>query len=228
LASRKSKRKRRARRSTTPGKKAKTRQARFVTGIDSIAIHYFSQKERDMKKIRLSVAMLTLVAVGALAGCSGTAASPDVADGIRKSLDQAGFKDVSVSQDREKGIVTLSGQVGSENDKAQAESLAKSLAGAQVVADQIAVIPKGVEKEAKAVNADLDEGIEKNLDAALIQNRLHEKVKYEVKSGVVTLTGEVNSQHKRERAELVATNVPNVKQVVNDLQVKDQKASSSQ
>jgi len=181
-----------------------------------------------MKKIRLSVAMLTLVAVGALAGCSGTAASPDVADGIRKSLDQAGFKDVSVSQDREKGIVTLSGQVGSENDKAQAESLAKSLAGAQVVADQIAVIPKGVEKEAKAVNADLDEGIEKNLDAALIQNRLHEKVKYEVKSGVVTLTGEVNSQHKRERAELVATNVPNVKQVVNDLQVKDQKASSSQ
>jgi hyperosmotically inducible periplasmic protein len=181
-----------------------------------------------MKKLRLSVAMLTLVAVGTLAGCSGTAASPDVADGIRKSLDQAGFKDVSVSQDREKGIVTLSGQVGSENDKAQAESLAKSLAGAQVVADQIAVIPKGVEKEAKAVNSDLDEGIEKNLDAALIQSRLHDKVKYEVKSGVVTLTGEVNSQHKRDRAEQVAANVPNVKQVVNDLQVKDQKASSSQ
>jgi len=181
-----------------------------------------------MKKLRLSVAMLTLVAVGTLAGCSGTAASPDVADGIRKSLDQAGFKDVSVSQDREKGIVTLGGKVGSENDKAQAESLAKSLAGAQVVADQIAVIPKGVEKEAKAVNSDLDEGIEKNLDAALIQNRMHDKVKYEVKSGVVTLTGEVNSQRKRERAEQVATNVPNVKQVVNDLQVKDQKASSSQ
>jgi hyperosmotically inducible protein len=181
-----------------------------------------------MKKLRLSVAMLTLVAVGTLAGCSGTAASPDVADGIRKSLDQAGFKDVSVSQDRDKGIVTLSGQVGSENDKAQAESLAKSLAGAQVVADQIAVIPKGVEKEAKAVNSDLDEGIEKNLDAALIQSRLHDKVKYEVKSGVVTLTGEVNSQHKRDRAEQVAANVPNVKQVVNDLQVKDQKASSSQ
>ena len=181
-----------------------------------------------MKKLRLSVAMLALVAVGTLAGCSGTAASPDVADGIRKSLDQAGFKDVSVSQDREKGIVTLGGKVGSENDKAQAESLAKSLAGAQVVADQIAVIPKGVEKEAKAVNSDLDEGIEKNLDAALIQNRMHDKVKYEVKSGVVTLTGEVNSQRKRERAEQVATNVPNVKQVVNDLQVKDQKASSSQ
>ena len=72
--------------------------------------------------------------------------------------------------------------------------MAKSLAGIQVVADQIAVIPVGVEKEAKAVNSDLDEGIEKNLDAALIQNKMHESVKYEVKSGVVTLTGEVNSK----------------------------------
>src|ERR1700731_1525835 len=98
-----------------------------------------------MKKLRLSVTMLTLLAVGTLAGCSGTAASPDVSDRSRKSLDQAGFKDVSVSQDRAKGIVALGGQVGSENAKSQAESLAKSLAGAQVVADQIAVIPKGVE-----------------------------------------------------------------------------------
>jgi hyperosmotically inducible protein len=172
--------------------------------------------------------MLTLLAVGTLAGCSGTPRkSPDVSDSIRKSLDQAGFKDVSVSQDRDKGIVTLGGQVASENDKAQAEALARSLAGAQVVADQIAVIPLGAEKEAKAVNSDLDAGIEKNLDAALIQNKMHDSVKYNVKNGVVTLTGEVNSQSKRDRAEKVATGVPNVKQVVNDLQVKNQKATSS-
>jgi hyperosmotically inducible protein len=100
-----------------------------------------------MKKLRLSVAMVVLLAVGILAGCSQTTKSPDVSDSIRKSLDQAGFKDVTVSQDRDKGIVTLGGQVASENDKAQAESLAKSLAGAQVVANQIAVIPVGVEKK---------------------------------------------------------------------------------
>ncbi|MFI5096739.1 MAG: BON domain-containing protein [Candidatus Acidiferrales bacterium] len=182
-----------------------------------------------MKNLSCSVTMLTLLCFGTLAGCSGTPRkSPDVSDSIRRSLDQAGFKDVSVSQDRDKGIVTLGGQVASENEKAQAESLAKSLAGAQVVADQIAVIPVGAEKEAKAVNSDLDAGIEKNLDAALIQNKLHGSVKYEVKNGVVTLTGEVNSQSKRDRAERVATGVPNVKQVVNDLQVKNQKARSSQ
>lgn len=154
--------------------------------------------------------------------------SPDVTDGIRASLDQAGLKDVSVSEDRDKGVVTLGGHVTNETDKAQAETVAKSLAGAQVVADQIAVIPVGAEKEAKAVNSDLDAGIEKNLDAALIQNRMHENVKYAVKNAVVTLTGEVNSETKRSRAQLVATNVPNVAQVVNDLQVKNQKASSSQ
>jgi osmotically-inducible protein OsmY len=57
---------------------------------------------------------------------------------------------------------------------------------------------------------------------------MHDDVKYKVKSGVVTLTGEVNSQNKRYQAEQVATKVPNVKQVVNNLQVKDQKATSSQ
>jgi hyperosmotically inducible periplasmic protein len=182
-----------------------------------------------MKKLRLSGVMVALLAVGILAGCSQTTTkSPDVTDSIRKSLDQAGFKDVTVSQDRDKGVVTLGGQVASESDKSQAESVAKSLAGAQVVADQIAVIPVGAEKEAKAVNSDLDQGIEKNLDAALIQNKLHKSVKYEVRNGVVTLTGEVNSEDKRTHAEKVATGVPNVTQVVNNLQVKNQKASSSQ
>ena len=182
-----------------------------------------------MKKLIMFIAMLTLLAVVVLAGCTGTAVkSPDIADNIHKSLDQAGFKDVTVSQDRDKGIVTLSGKVSSENEKLQAESLAKSLAGAQVVANQIAVIPMGLEKETKTVNSDLDQGIEKNLDAALIQNKMHDDVKYKVKSGVVTLTGEVNSQNKRDQAGQVATKVPNVKQVVNDLQVKNQKASSSQ
>ena len=181
-----------------------------------------------MNTLRLPVAMLTLLAVATLAGCSGTAQkSPDVAGSIRTALDQAGLKSVSVSQDRDKGIVTLGGEVASDSDKAQAESLAKSLAGTQVVANQIAVIPVGAEKEAKAVNADLDKGIEVNLDAALIQNKMHDNVKYAVKNGVVTLTGEVNSPSQRDDAEKVATRVPNVKQVVNDLQVKNQKARSS-
>ena len=152
-----------------------------------------------MKKLRLSVATLALLALVILAGCSQTSTeSPEVSDNIRKSLDQAGLKDVSVSQNRDKGVVTLGGKVTNENDKSQAESLAKSLALGQVVTDQIAVISVGIEKDAKAMKSDLDDGIEKNLDAALSQNNIHDDVKYEVKSNVVTLTGEVNSQSKRD------------------------------
>jgi osmotically-inducible protein OsmY len=124
-------------------------------------------------------------------------------------------------------VVTLGGQVGSDSDKSQAELIAKSLAGGQVVANQIAVVPPGAESDAKAVNADLDTGIEKNLDAALIVNKLQKNVKYTVKSGVVTLTGEVNSESLRTQAEQVAASVPNVQQVVNELQVKNQKATST-
>jgi hyperosmotically inducible protein len=180
-----------------------------------------------MKSLRLSFALLTLVAVGFVAGCSATVEkSPDVSSSIRVALDQAGLKSVSVSQDRDKGVVTLGGQVVGEGEKAQAETLAKSLAGSQVVANQIAVVPVGGESDAKAVNADLDKGIEQNLDAALIQNKMHDTVNYDVKSGVVTLTGDVISQALREQAGKVAAAVPNVKQVVNGLQVKNQKSSS--
>jgi osmotically-inducible protein OsmY len=171
---------------------------------------------------------LTVVAVGILAGCSQTVKPTDVAASIRLALDQAGFKAVTISQDRDKGVVTLGGHVTADADKAQAEVLAKPLAGGEVVANQIAVLPLGAESDARAMSSDLDKGIEQNLDAALIQNKLREGVKYAVKIGVVTLTGEVASQSKRRDIAKVAASVPNVQQVVNELQVKQQKASSSE
>jgi hyperosmotically inducible protein len=180
-----------------------------------------------MKVRNLFLAALPVVLAGSLAACSDSNKSADVTDGIRKSLDQAGYKDVSVSQDRDKGVVTLTGSVPTDSDKAQAESLAKSGAGAQVVADQIAVRPPGNESDAKTVDSDMDKAIEKNFDAVLVKNRLQKNVKYDVKNGVVTLTGDVHSQSNRAMVEKLAATVPNVKQVVNELEVKGQKASSS-
>jgi osmotically-inducible protein OsmY len=173
-------------------------------------------------------ALLAMVAAGMLAGCSQTAKSPDVSGNIRTALDQAGLKKVSLDLDRDKGVVTLGGHVEADGDKAQAENIAKSIAGGQVVSDQIAVVPSGAASDARAMNSDLDKGIEQNLDAALIQSKLRDGVKYAVKNHVVTLTGEVDSQSKRREAEKVAASVPNVQQVVNELQVKNQKATSSE
>jgi hyperosmotically inducible periplasmic protein len=186
------------------------------------------QKEKKVKVLNLFLSFLALLAVGTLVGCSTVSTkSADVSDSIRTSLDQAGFKDVSVSQDRDKGVVTLSGHVKAADDKSRAESIVKSIAGAQVVSNQIAVVPVGAESEAKAINSALDKAIGLNLYAALIEAKLHDNVKYDVKNHVVTLTGEVDSQPERARAQKIASTVLNVQQVVNELQVKRQKASSS-
>lgn len=170
---------------------------------------------------------MAVIAASCLVGCSSTTKSPDVSGSIRKALDDANFKDVSVSQDRDKGVVTLGGHVAADADKAQAESLAKSMAAGQVVADQIAVLPPGGEHDAKTANADVDKAIDKNLDAALLENHLDKGVKHDAKNGVVTLTGEVNSEAKRSQAQKIASAVPNVQQVVNELDVKGKKATSS-
>ena len=152
--------------------------------------------------------------------------SPDVADSVRKTLDQSGLKDVSSTQDRDKGVVTLGGHVSNEEDKARAQTLAKAIAGTQVVANQIEVLPTG-DKDASRVNTELDRAIEHNLEAAFVADKLEDQVKFSVTSKTVTLTGNVRSHSVRARAEAVAKAVPNVEQVVNELQITKRKATSS-
>jgi hyperosmotically inducible periplasmic protein len=176
----------------------------------------------------LSVLFLSFVIAIASACSSKPPKAPDVTTNIRQALDQAGLHDVSVSQDRDKNVVNLTGNVSTDNDKMQAESIARSIAGTQVVANQIAVQPSGEESSAKKVQSDLDKAIDKNLDAKLVQLNLNHEVRYDVKNGVVTLKGDVPSQSKRASVEKVASDVPNVRQVVNKLEVKNQKATSTE
>jgi osmotically-inducible protein OsmY len=188
----------------------------------------YQRRNMTKKTLKPCLSLLAMAAIGVLIGCSATSnKTADVSASIRTSLDKAGYKDVSVSQDRDKGVVTLGGHVAAFGDKSQAESIASSLAGGQVVSNEISVIPPGSGSDAKNVNSDLDKGIENNLDAALITEKLHASVNYAVKNEVVTLTGDVDSQSTRTRAQNVAAAVPNVQQVVNELQVKAQKATSS-
>lgn len=172
--------------------------------------------------------VLAVAGTGLLAGCStAQQKSPDVSAQVRQSLEQAGLGQVSVSQDRDKGIVTLSGNVPTDADKSRAESITKSVAANQIVADKIGVRPPGNEGTERKAESDLDSGIDHNLDAALVRHKMNHQVRHSVKNGVVTLKGTVNSPAKRQMAEKLANDVPNVKQVVNELQVKNQKATGT-
>jgi hyperosmotically inducible protein len=191
-------------------------------------VNSMSKPVNRMKIVNLCIISLSLSAIGMVTGCnSADKNGADRAENVRRSLASANLKNVTVSEDLSKGVMTLGGHVLNDSEKAQAESIAKSAAGAQVVANEIAVIPTGFEKQANAVNSDLDKGIDSNLDAALVQQDLHKGVTYTVKNGVVTLSGEVRSQQLRDQIQALASRVPNVQQVVNELQVKNQKATSS-
>ena len=161
-------------------------------------------------------------------GCGQQQAkAPDVKDTVKQNMEQAGLRDVKVDQDRDKGVVTLTGTVTTEADKSQAESVARAAASGQVISNQIAVRPPGEESIAKDVQSDMDKAIDKNVSAVLTKHRWDHDIKYDVKQGVVTLKGKVNSQSQRAMVEKVVAATPNVAQVVNEIEVKNQKATSS-
>jgi osmotically-inducible protein OsmY len=173
------------------------------------------------------IAGTVVLALGLMVACSTAPQSQPVADNIRKSLDEAGLKDVSVSQDRDKGVVTLSGHVANDAEKTHASQIAQSFATAQVVANEVAVLPPGDSGDAKTINADLDEGIDNNLDAALLSGGFRTGIHHSVKNGVVTLTGSVNTENERAQIEGLAKGVPHTQQVVNEIQTRHQKATST-
>ncbi len=167
-----------------------------------------------------------LLASALVVGCSSNQ-SPDVTGPVREELNAIGLRDVSVSQDRAAGVVTLSGTVVTEAEKTAAATAAQRVAGNQVVANEIVVTPPGGERAAEDVSSALDEGIDSNMKALMIRMGEPADVNYDVNAGVVRLTGSVTSQATRAEIEKAAAAVPNVTQVVNELQVSEQKATTT-
>jgi hyperosmotically inducible periplasmic protein len=161
----------------------------------------------------LLVALLTTVA------CSQRQ-TVSYGDSVKKALEQADLKDVTVTEDRDKNTITLAGKLHSEDTKQQAGQIAQAVAGNRIIVNQISVEPVGNETAAKQVESNLDDGIENNYKAALISKGLgKEHIRFDAKNGVLVLKGSVKSLNQRKEAEQVADNVPNVAQVVNEIQV---------
>lgn len=155
-------------------------------------------------------------------GCTEHRAdTPDVKDQVSKSLDNAGYKDVKVDVDKDKQLVTLKGDVKSQEEKNQAEQLAKSSANGFVVSNEIGVRPEGVESDARKIDSNVDASIEKDFKAVIIANRLeNQHIRYDAKNGVLTLKGKVDNMATRDNFEKLGASVPHVTQVVNELDVK--------
>ena len=170
-----------------------------------------------------------LVLAGALAVAGCNKQFPDEKPAVTNSLGSNNLSAVSVSQDREKGVMTLTGNVGSDDQKTQAENLAKQAAPDYTFANEIGVRPPGDQSRAGAVSSNLDNAIEDNFKAELKghENLDAQSIHGSAKNGTLVLQGTVKTEKQKHEAEVLAKKVPNVQQVVNELEVKPKKHSTA-
>jgi len=171
------------------------------------------------------------VLAGALviAGCQNKASRPDEKSAVTNSLNSNSFGDLSVSEDRDRGVITLTGNVSSDDQKSKAETLAKQAAPDYTIANEVGVRPQGAEGQAKSVASNLDSAIEDNFKASLKghENLDDQSIHFSAKNGTLILKGTVKTAKQREEAEKLAKKVPNVQQVVNEIEVKPSKHSTA-
>ena len=142
-------------------------------------------------------------------------------DSVKTALEQADLKDVTVNEDQDRNTITLGGTLHSDDAKQKATDVAKANAGERIVVNEVTVEPVGQESQAKNVASNVDDGIENNYKAALVSKGLDKQhIRFDAKNGVITLKGSVKTPAQRKEAEQIAQSVPNVQQVVNEIDVK--------
>ncbi|HEX3893215.1 MAG TPA: BON domain-containing protein [Terracidiphilus sp.] len=186
-----------------------------------------------MKRARLTSNKFVLASATVLgtvliaAGCQ-KATHPDEKDAVNTSLKSSNLSAVNVSQDRDKGVMTLSGNLASEDMKNQAETVAKQAAPDYTIADEIGVRPPDV-GQAGSIASNVDSAIEDNFKATLkAHDSLNDQsISGSAKNGTLVLKGSVKTTAQKKEAEKLAKTVPNVQQVVNELEVKPGKHSTA-
>jgi hyperosmotically inducible protein len=171
--------------------------------------------------MKIKVLLMTmLVALFFTTAACNQSGKKSEGDAVKQALEQADLKGVTVTDDADKNTVTLGGTLHSEDAKNRAADVAKSAAPDRTIANEISVQPVGDESQAKAVQSNLDDGIENNYKAALIASRLNKQsIHYDAKNGVLTLKGTVKTNQQKAEAEQLASKIPNVQQVVNQIDV---------
>jgi hyperosmotically inducible protein len=174
-------------------------------------------------------AVAVLAGTLAIAGCNTNPAHPDDKSQVTTALGNNQLSNVSVSQDQQKGVITLTGNVSSQDQKTQAESVAQQAAPGYTIANEIGVQPPGAESQAKSVASSEDSAIEDNFKAELKghKNLDDQSIDYSAKNGTLVLKGSVKTAAQKNEAEHLAKKVPNVQQVVNEIEVKPGKHSTS-
>ncbi len=163
--------------------------------------------------------LVVLLVIMTTFGCSKSSAP--VKENVEQALKQSGFNAVNVDEDRDKGVITLKGDVRSDEEKQRAGQVARSAAPGKVVANELGVRPEGMESTAQKVQSNTDDAIEDHFKAVIAANHWEKQhIRFDAKNGVLTLKGDVDTATQRVKVEKAAAGIPGVQQVVNELTVK--------
>ncbi|UQY44769.1 molecular chaperone OsmY [Erwinia sp. PK3-005] len=134
-------------------------------------------------------------------------------------VDDETIKSTDISVETQKGVVTLSGFVSSQDQAEKAVALVKKVEGVKSVSDKLHV--KDSEKQSVSGYAG-DAATTSEIKAKLLADDIvpSRNVKVETTNGVVQLSGTVEKEAQSERAESIAKAIEGVKSVKNDLTVK--------
>ncbi len=178
----------------------------------------------------IAVATASLLLTFVLIGCNQKPQHPEVKTAVDTAMTRNDLGVVKVSQDRDKGVLTLTGDVETEDQKAQAESVAAQAAPGYAISNELGVRPVGAESQAKAVDSNLDDAIEKNFKASLKahKNLDDQSISFDAKNGTLVLKGSVKTSAQKGEAQKLAKAVPNVKEVVNEIEVRPDKDTTGQ
>lgn len=173
---------------------------------------------------KLIILAIAIFALAFSIACSQQRAnSPDHKDAVQNALKSGGYDNIAVDQDRDKGVITLKGDVRTEDDKQRASELAQNAANGMVIANELGVRPAGdADDTAEKVDSNTDDAIENYMKAEIAKHHWEDQhINFSAKNGVLTLSGDVDTMRQREQMQKVAKDIPGVQQVVNELEVKN-------
>lgn len=186
-------------------------------------------------KTQLASAILVLFASAALAACASTATQRSTGETVDDTVVTARVKAELIENDKTKarqidvqtyrGVVQLNGFVDSAEEKTAATTTARSVDGVKEVRNNLEIKEKvannGESSRSAGVTMD-DAALTAKVKTALIENpnTAARRINVTTYSGVVQLSGFVNSSEEKSAAAKVALGVEGVQEVKNDLQVK--------
>ena len=175
-----------------------------------------------MRILLRSLPIVALVIGGPMIGaCQRASNAPDYETRVQDRLKDANLKDVNANWKKDENTLHLTGEVKAEADKRRAEEVASEVVGTSGrVVNEVKV--EGVDYN------ELDSRIERQLDQMFKEDDQWDRDNFDLtfrsKAGVVTITGSAPSQAAKDRVTERVRPVEGVKDVLNDLEVKPEKA----